>query len=234
MKKILLVDNVKAVLDDEVGFLNRKAFHVFTATSGEEALEIHKREKLDAIVMDMYMKGLYGDQVCRIIRRDPELRKVAILLAVLDDSEEVLDLVNQAGADGHIKKPIESEALNSMLARALNVPTRQNIRILVRIKMDGLIDNEFFMANTVDVSESGLLFECDRNIKVSDRVETSFFLPGPSGFNRVVAKSEVMRVMAGSDGQGVKCGSRFIEFKEGGPDIIARYVADKTSKACKA
>src|SRR3990172_4252938 len=65
MKKVLLVDDVKLFLELEKTLLNRSNLQIFTASSGQEALEIHKREKADLILCDLYMPGMNGDEVCK-------------------------------------------------------------------------------------------------------------------------------------------------------------------------
>jgi CheY-like chemotaxis protein len=229
-KKILLVDNVRSILDREKSMLNRENFQVFTATSGEEALEVHRHEKLDVIVVDLHMPGLPGDEMCRTIRSDPELKKVSILVATLSEDKADIERCVKAGANGHIKKPISKDDLCAKLSKLLDVPARQSIRILVRVKMDGKVGSEFFIANTVDVSSTGLLFESDKQFNVGDALEASFYLPGEGGFNRVVVRSEVMRV-APADGNNKRYGVRFVEFKEGNSEAITKYVAKKTGKA---
>ena len=229
MKKILLVDNVRSILEREKGLLNRDIFQIFTAVTGEEALAIHKREKADVIIMDLHMPKMPGDEVCRAMRSDPEMKKVSILLATLLDDDDEIKRCTQAGANGHIKKPIDRHELAEKLAKLLGIPARQAIRILVKVKLDGRLGSDFFIANTVDVSVSGLLFECEREVNVGDYVETSFFLAGSGGYNRVVVRSEVMRI-APSDRETKRYGVMFREFKEGSAELIKEFIEKKTGK----
>ena len=228
MKKILLVDNLKSVLEREKGLLNRDAFHIFTAASGEEALAIHRNEKVDIILMDLNMPDMPGDEVTRLIRQDPELKKVSILLATLLDNEEEKDRCMQAGANATIRKPLNRDDLTEKLAEFLGIPARQAIRIIVKIKLEGKVGGDFFIANTVDVSTGGLLFECDRDIPVGSVIESSFFLPSGSGFGRIIAKAEVVRI-APSEGY-KRYGIKFIEFKEGNPELVGEFIEKKTGK----
>ena len=82
-KRILIVDNVRAILEREKTMLDRKDFHIFTATSGEEALKIHADEDMDAIIIDLRMPGMSGDDVCKKIRADKDLKRVSIIMATL-------------------------------------------------------------------------------------------------------------------------------------------------------
>lgn len=229
-KKILLVDNVETILNREKGLLDRDIFQVFVATNAEEALEMHKKEHADVIITDLHMPGMPGDELCRMIRDNSELKNVSVLIAILGDNEEDLARCRMSGANGFINKPIHKDELSEKLAGLLNVSTRQSIRILVKVKLDARIGTDFFIATTVDVSETGLLFESEREFKVGDFLETSFFLPGTDGFKRVVSRSEVMRVAPGEENQ-MRYGVRFVEFKEGGSAMITDFVAKKTGRA---
>jgi CheY-like chemotaxis protein len=230
-KKILLVDGTRATLEREKGFLDREIFQVQTARNGEEAIELHRREKFDVIVMDLDMPKPAGDEVCGIIKADPELGKVSILLATVKEDGEEVERCKKAGADGHIKKPIDKQALGESLAALLGVSARQAIRILVQVRVEGRLGNNFFIANTVDVSVSGLLFECERELKVGEAAEMSFFISGAGGFKRVVASSEVKRVAKVGD-ETWRCGARFTEFKEGSARLIGEFIEKKTGRPC--
>jgi CheY-like chemotaxis protein len=230
-KRILLVDSERSALERGKGFLDREIFHVMTATSGEEAMELHRREKFDVIVMDLDMPGPAGDEVCRAVKADPELGRALVLLATRLEAENEVERCRKAGADGHIRKPIDKQGLTQSLARLLGVSARQAIRILAKVRVEGRMGNSFFIANTVDISMSGLLLECESEMSVGEAVETSFFMPGLGGYNRVVASSEVMRVTRGDDGMW-RCGARFTEFKEGSARLIGEFIEKKTGKPC--
>jgi CheY-like chemotaxis protein len=230
-KKILLVDSERAARERGKGFLDREIFQVMTAASGEEAIELHGREKFDVIVMDLDMPSPAGDEVCKKIKAEPELGKVLILLATRREGEDEVERCRTAGADGHIRKPIDKQGLTQSLAGLLGVSARQAIRILAKVRVEGRAGSNFFISNTVDISMSGLLFECENEMRVGEAVETSFFMPGPDGYSRVVASSEVMRVTRGDDGMW-RCGARFTEFKEGSARLIGDFIEKKTGKPC--
>ena len=229
MKKILLVDNIRSILEREKGLLDRDIFQIFTATSGQEALDVHKKEKADIIIMCLHMAGMGGDEVCKAIRQDPELKHVSIILSTLLNDEKETLRCKLCGANDYIKKPIDRQELAVKIAKLLGVPARQSIRILIKIKIEGRLGSEFFIANTVDVSTSGLLFECERDLNIGDSVEASFFLMGTSGFSRVVVRSEVMRV-AQSAAKMKRYGVKFADFKEGNPALIGDFITRKTGK----
>jgi len=225
------VDNVRTILEREKTMLNRKDFKVFTATSGEEAIEIHRTEKMDAIIVDQHMPGISGLEVCRTIRNDGSMKEVSLIVALLSVDEAAVNRCIDAGANACLKKPLIKDELLETLAKYLDVPRRQSIRIIVRIKIDAKIGSDFFIANTIDVSATGLLFECDRSFTIGDTVEASFFLPGSEGFQRIAARCEIMRVVPGDTEGQISYGVRFTEFEEGDEKAIADFVHKKTGGA---
>ena len=106
---------------------------------------------------------------------------------------------------------------------------RQVIRILCKVKLEGKSGSEFFIANTVDVSVTGFLFECEKEIAVGEVVETSFFLPVGNDFKRVVARSEVVRCVE-TGGRYKRYGVHYTEFKEGGPELLSEFVSTKAGR----
>ncbi len=227
-KKVLLVNHVYTALMKERSLLNRDNFKVYTATSGGDALDTHRREMVDAIVLDIDLPDMPGGELCRKIKDDKELGKVSILIAT-DGGQDEAEICRQTGADGCIMKPLDREELAEKLAVLLGIPVRQVIRILCKVKIEGKSGSEFFIANTVDVSVTGFLFECEKEISVGDIVETSFFLPIGNDFKRVVARSEVVRSLDGG-GRYKRYGVHYTEFKEGGPDLISEFVSTKAGR----
>lgn len=230
VKKILLVDNVKTILEREKTMLNRKDFMVYTATSGEEALELHTSENMDAIIIDQHMPGLSGIEVARKVRSNDDMKHVSLIIALLSYDEEAVSRCIEAGANACLKKPLMKDELLDTLARFLDVPRRQSIRIIVRIKIDAKIGSDFFIANTVDVSATGLLFECDRDLAIGEDVEASFFLPGKDGFKQIVTRCEIMRAVPAGNGSGqLRYGVKFVRFDSGNENDISEFVKSKSN-----
>jgi hypothetical protein len=79
------------------------------------------------VLADVVMPGKSGYEVCEAIKTDPDLENVPVLL--LTGTFEAFDeeRARQAGADGHITKPFEAQALvdqvNALLARSAAAAT---------------------------------------------------------------------------------------------------------------
>lgn len=105
MKKIIIASALKPFIEKERSILQRADFRIFTATSGEEALKIHRGEKADMIIADLDMPGIGGDKLCSVIRGDEALKKVSIII-VCTNRQSDLERCSSSGANSYITKPI--------------------------------------------------------------------------------------------------------------------------------
>ncbi|MDK2922342.1 MAG: two-component system, response regulator, stage 0 sporulation protein [Desulfonauticus sp.] len=77
--KILLVDDEQEFLNSIAERVKLKGFEPVTATSGEEALELAKKEHFYAAVVDLKMPGLDGLETIKRLREfDPKLHTILL------------------------------------------------------------------------------------------------------------------------------------------------------------
>ena len=119
---ILIVD------DEEIGrlmlrrMLEGEGYRVECAENGSAGIEKARILEPDLILLDVVMPVIDGYEVCEILRRDPDLAEVpVIMLTSLDDKDSRLKGL-EAGADDFLSKPVQPEELK---ARARTV-TRLN------------------------------------------------------------------------------------------------------------
>jgi DNA-binding response OmpR family regulator len=121
MKKILVVDDEKAILDLVKRILTRGGFEVITASDGEEGLAKVYSEAPDLMILDINMAGMNGWEVCGKIRGDPLYKHLPIIMLTVrkkkEDQLKGLDL----GGDEYITKPFYPTEL---LARVKTVLER--------------------------------------------------------------------------------------------------------------
>lgn len=119
--KILVVDDEPsqcALVKDVLGHANEE-FQVVQAHSGYEALDILRRETVDAVLMDKYMPVMDGDEVCRRIRSDLHLKLLPVTMLTASSSPEELQRSFAMGATDFIPKPFNPIELLARLKSAI-------------------------------------------------------------------------------------------------------------------
>ena len=121
--RVLVVDDILPNVKVLEAKLSAEYFDVLTAMSGREALDSMAQDPPDIVLLDVMMPGMDGVEVCRIIKGDPTLSHIPVVMvtALSDPSDSVRGL--EAGADDFLTKPVNDVAL---FAR---------VRSLVRLKM---------------------------------------------------------------------------------------------------
>ena len=95
-------------------FLVKDGFSIVTATSGEQGLRLAREIQPVAITLDVMMPGMDGWAVLRMLKADPELHKIpVIMLTMIDDRTRGYSL----GAVDYLTKPVDRELLHKTLSR---------------------------------------------------------------------------------------------------------------------
>jgi two-component system cell cycle sensor histidine kinase/response regulator CckA len=103
MKKILVVDNDKFILEFMNDVLSERGHEVVTAEGGLPAVDILKTYTPDIIFVDLVMPNIGGKQLCKIIRGMPGLRDVSIVILSAIAAEEDI-IIKEFKADACIAK----------------------------------------------------------------------------------------------------------------------------------
>jgi CheY-like chemotaxis protein len=225
MKKILIVDDLRPFIEQQKTILSRSDVHIFTATSGHEALSIHKNVKVDLIVADLDMPGMSGDELCSLIRKDPELRFVSFLM-VTRLREADIARFKKSGANDFITKPIQANVLIEKTTALLGVPVRKSYRVIVNVSVTGEKEQSKFIATSVNISTGGILIETKKVLNVGDMVNCSFFLPGTSVIS---ATGEVVRAINPSTSDSHRYGIRFTIINDAQRLMIDNFIKSHSS-----
>jgi signal transduction histidine kinase len=105
---VLLVDDDRASLDLISAYLDGSPTRVLRAKDGVEALELVRKERPAAIVLEIGLPRLDGWQVLNELKADPATAAIPVVIATdVDDRSRGLSL----GADAYLRKPIRREQL---------------------------------------------------------------------------------------------------------------------------
>jgi DNA-binding NtrC family response regulator len=116
---ILVVDDEDAILES-IEFTLGAEYRVFTATSGEEGLEILEREDIALVISDQVMPGMSGVEFLeRVIERNP--RAIRMMLTGYADMSSLISAINEGRIYRYIPKPWEPDDLRISVKRGLEV-----------------------------------------------------------------------------------------------------------------
>lgn len=118
-KKILIVDDEIDFLEIMRVRLEANDYDVVTARNGKEAIIKVRKEKPDAVLLDILMPGIDGLEVLKKIRKIRKNLPVFIITAF--SNEERFRLANKLSASGFIVKTDDLQAEVKNITAALNL-----------------------------------------------------------------------------------------------------------------
>ncbi len=139
---ILIVDDEKDILDFISYNLKKEGYKVYTASNGNEGIELAKDVNPSLIILDIMMPEMDGIETCQIIRRDLQMNQpiITFLTSRAEDYSQIAGF--EAGADDYITKPIRPRLLlskvESLLRRTIQSETIENTSSI-------LIDREKYL-----------------------------------------------------------------------------------------
>jgi diguanylate cyclase (GGDEF)-like protein/PAS domain S-box-containing protein len=129
---------VLAVDDGPVNLMLLKAileqdFNVFTATSGQQGLDMAAQLQPDLILLDVMMPGLDGFETCERLKADPALSKIPVVFITSqnDTASEAKGLA--LGAVDYLAKPLKASTARLRIANLLE---RESLRKQVEAQRD--------------------------------------------------------------------------------------------------
>lgn len=116
--RILVVDDSRDSAESLATLLRARGFEVRTAYDGLQALTLAAESESDAFILDIGLPKLDGYELARRLRKDPKSRDALIVALTGYGTEEDRRSCFQVGFDAHFVKPVDLNALISLLASA--------------------------------------------------------------------------------------------------------------------
>jgi len=116
-RTVLLADDSVTAQNMGRRILMDAGYEVVTVNNGSAALKKIHESKPDLIVLDVYMPGYGGLEVCQRLKESGETMKIPILLSVGKMEPFKAEEAKRVRADGHIVKPFEASELLAALTR---------------------------------------------------------------------------------------------------------------------
>jgi DNA-binding response OmpR family regulator len=115
-KTILVVDdhaNMRLLIED---YLSEQGYKVLTASDGNQALIVSRRERPDLILLDVMMPGLDGLSFMRSFRQESNT-PIILVTARIEETDKVVGL--ELGADDYVTKPFSMKELHARIRAVL-------------------------------------------------------------------------------------------------------------------
>lgn len=124
--RILVVEDEVHILRLLKIVLSKNDFHVDTAGSGEDALQMLKTgTKPDLILLDILMPGMDGLTVLRTLKSINEFKDIPIVMLTALAQENIVMQGIRLGAKDYIRKPFHPGELGQRLAKHLGRETKE-------------------------------------------------------------------------------------------------------------
>ena len=116
-RTVLLADDSVTAQNMGRRILMDAGYEVITVNNGSAALKKIHESQPDLIVLDVYMPGYGGLEVCQRLKESAETQKIPVLLTVGKMEPFKTDEARRVRADGHIIKPFEASELLAALTK---------------------------------------------------------------------------------------------------------------------
>ena len=194
-ERILIVDDSVAVCKTMASILQEAGYVIHLAHSGEEALEVLKKEAaFDLVTLDVHMDGLDGYETCQKIREsdDPLISEVSIIFVTSTDTVEGRNKGFLAGASEFLSKSSLRGMIVQTVDRLIRPERLMEMKALVvvgdKVERGLLVRNLKEIFRTVEGVEDGttalMKIKTDSSIEL---VVSGFDLPQLSGIKLLEA-----------------------------------------------
>ena len=188
-RRILLVEDEKAIRDAVTAYLERENYWVTAVGDGQEALEEFSKHHFDLVILDLMLPRVPGERVCRAIRDNSDV-PIIMLTAKGEVEDRIIGL--ELGADDYLVKPFSRRGAGSPRAPRAAAPRARRFRASARVLEFGEL--------TIDVSGHKVLVkgkEVDLTASEFKLLTTLSRYPG-----RVYSRMELVEKVLGYDFEG--------------------------------
>jgi DNA-binding response OmpR family regulator len=107
--------------------LEFKGFRVLEASDGEQGLALARSRHPDLILLDVLMPGIGGLSAAKILRADPALCRIPVIMLSALGSASDIDAGLETGASAYLTKPFSPVALLELVARLIATAAPQPV-----------------------------------------------------------------------------------------------------------
>lgn len=114
-KSILIVDDSKLMIKLIKKELEPDGYRFFSSDSGEEAINIAMKERIDLITLDLEMPGMNGYEVCQKLRLDQKTQDIPVIIVSAKTDQKEKEKGFEYGAIEYFVKPFPKGSLRTFI-----------------------------------------------------------------------------------------------------------------------
>jgi two-component system phosphate regulon response regulator PhoB len=118
-ESILIIEDDEDIQELVRYNLTREGYRLKSVVSGEEGLRAAKAEVPDVILLDLMLPGIDGLELCRMLKADPKVRHIPIVMLTAKGEEADVVAGLELGADDYVTKPFSVKVLVARLRTLL-------------------------------------------------------------------------------------------------------------------
>jgi len=114
MKKILIVDDNKLIVEVMTYILENKGYEVMSLYNGDEVFNKVKVNHPDLIILDDSLPGMDGREICQLLKLNQSTQNLPVIMC--SGNEDIDESLQQEGApDDVLHKPFDINSLVDMV-----------------------------------------------------------------------------------------------------------------------
>ncbi|WP_342645695.1 response regulator transcription factor [Mucilaginibacter sp. CSA2-8R] len=112
-KRIMIADDDPGIVDAVEMILDFHGYTVSSTYNATDLLTIRPNQYPDLLILDIWMPGCDGRDICRQLKMQDETRQIPILM--ISASKDISASALEAGADDFLAKPFDMQDLISKI-----------------------------------------------------------------------------------------------------------------------
>ena len=120
-KKILIADDNENIRDALTYLLEDEGYALSMAKDGSDALKKAREFLPNILFLDIMMPEMNGYEVCRVIKNDPQLKKIYVIMLTAKGQVAEQERGKEVGADEYIVKPFSPMEILSKIKNILDI-----------------------------------------------------------------------------------------------------------------
>lgn len=223
-KRILIVESGIPVVPFEQSLLLRKDHDIYRAATGGEALEILSSDTMDLLIADDHLSDMEAVELARRAREHPNGRNLSVLILGPTPPDPSV-----AGVNCFLAKPVVGHDFEEVCRTLLSIESRKDVRLLVYVQVQGYLQSNLFLCNSVNMSVSGILLLTARKLRKGDTIQLQVTLPREK--EKVKVSGEVVREAKEVGSRLNAYGIRFSDVSHEDQERIRRFILETQGKS---